>query len=118
MVNGNSKFVVGSGEQTTIKVETLREGHKIGKNLPPVSTKQLFLLSSVKTSGRFFQTFVAFSEKLNYKKERPKLCNINVAVIAVFINILDRNFDIISNLYKYIFMTSIYTSAIAAQRTF
>ena len=42
------------------------------------------------------------------KNERPKMCNINVAVIAVFINIQDRNFDIISNLYKYIFMTSIY----------
>ena len=29
-------------------------------------TKQLFLLSSVKTSGRFFQIFVTFSEKLNF----------------------------------------------------
>ena len=50
------------------KVETLWEGHKIWKNLPPVLTKQLFLLSSVKTSGRFFQIFVAFSEKLNFKQ--------------------------------------------------
>ena len=49
------------------KVKTLWEGHKIGKkNLLLVLTKQLFLLSSVKTSGRFFQTFVAFSEKLNF----------------------------------------------------
>ena len=31
-------------------------------------TKQLFLLSSVKTSGRFFQIFVAFSEKLDFTK--------------------------------------------------
>jgi hypothetical protein len=37
------------------------------RNLPPVLTKQLFLLSSGKTSGRFFQIFVAFSEKLNFK---------------------------------------------------
>jgi hypothetical protein len=51
----------------SIKVDTLREGHKIGKNLPLVLTKQLSLLSSVKTSGRFFQIFVAFSEKLNFK---------------------------------------------------
>ena len=27
----------------------------------------LFLLSSVKTSGRFFQNFVAFSEKLDFE---------------------------------------------------
>ena len=33
---------------------------------PPVLTKQLFLLSSVKTSGIFFQIFVAFSEKLDF----------------------------------------------------
>ena len=31
-----------------------------------------FLLSSVKTSWRFFQTFVAFSEKLDFKKEELK----------------------------------------------
>jgi len=36
------------------KVKTLEEGHKIQKNLPPVFAKQLFLLNSVKTSGRFF----------------------------------------------------------------
>ena len=28
--------------------------------------KQLFLLSIIKTSGRFFQIFEAFSEKLNF----------------------------------------------------
>jgi len=33
------------------------------KKSPPVLTKQL-LLSNVKTSGLFFQIFVAFSEKL------------------------------------------------------
>ena len=36
------------------------------KNLPPVFTKQLFLLSSVKTSGRSSQIFVAFSEKVDF----------------------------------------------------
>ena len=46
-----------------IKVKTLWEGHKIGKNLPPVLTKQLFLLNSVKTSGRFFFKFLWPSQK-------------------------------------------------------
>ena len=43
----------------------------IWKNLPPVLTKQLYLLSSVKTmltNGRFLKKIVAFSEKLNFKK--------------------------------------------------
>ena len=52
-----------------LKVKILWEGHKIWKNLPLVLTKQLFLLSSVKTSGRFFQNFVAFLEKLNFKNK-------------------------------------------------
>ena len=51
-------------------IKTLWEGHKIWKNLPPVMTKQLFLLSSVKTSRVFFQIFVAFSEKLNFKWDK------------------------------------------------
>ena len=50
------------------KFKSKWEGHKIWKNLPPVLTKQLFLLSrSVKASGIFFQIFVAFSEKLDFK---------------------------------------------------
>ena len=44
------------------KVKILWEGHKIWT----VNTKQLFLLSSVKTSGTFFQIFVAFSKKLDF----------------------------------------------------
>jgi len=36
------------------------------ENLTSVLTKHLFLLSSVKTSGRFFQIFVTFSEKLDF----------------------------------------------------
>ena len=38
----------------------------MGKNIQLFLTKQLFLLSSVKTSGNFFQIFVDFSEKLNF----------------------------------------------------
>ena len=34
----------------------------------PTLAKQLFLLSSINKSGRFFQIFVAFSEKLNFKQ--------------------------------------------------
>ena len=45
------------------------------KNLPFVLTKQLFLLSIVKTSGRFFQIFVAFSEKLNFNFKRAFWCH-------------------------------------------
>ena len=48
------------------KVQTLWEGHKIWKILPLVLTKQLFLLSSIKTSGRFSQIFVTSSEKLDF----------------------------------------------------
>ena len=55
------------------KVKMLWEGHKIWKNLPPVLTKQLFLLSSVKTSGRFFQIFLAFSEKQNFTSRHANL---------------------------------------------
>ena len=38
------------------------------KNLPLVLTKQQFLLSRFKTSGRFFQILVPFSEKLNFNR--------------------------------------------------
>ena len=57
------------------KVKILWEGHKIWKNILPVLAKQLFLLSSVKTSGRFFQIFVAFSEKLDFKQVTPFIPN-------------------------------------------
>jgi hypothetical protein len=49
-----------------VKLRLYEKATKFEKNLPHVLTKQLFLLSSVKTSGRFFQTFVAFSEKLDF----------------------------------------------------
>ena len=49
----------------SFKVHIFWEGHKIWKNLPPDLTQQLSLLSNVKTSGRIFQIFVAFSEKLD-----------------------------------------------------
>ena len=49
------------------------------KNLPPVLTKQLFLLSSVKSSGSFFQFFVAFSEKLDFIRLKKFSFNIYVS---------------------------------------
>ena len=69
-----SRFIVGVSSGIYfiysflfIKVQTLWEGHQIWKNLPLVLTKQLFLLSSVKTSGRFFQKFLAFSKSWTLK---------------------------------------------------
>ena len=50
-----------------LKLRHYQKATKFEKNHPPVLTNQLFLLSSVKTCGRFFfQIFVAFSEKLNF----------------------------------------------------
>ena len=64
----------------TMRKNIVKLGHyekatKLEKNLPLVLTKQLCLLSSIKTSGTFFQIFVAFSEKLNFNE---KFLNINV----------------------------------------
>ena len=55
-----------TGSFIELKFRYYEKATKFEKNLPPVLTKQLFLLSSVKTSGRFLQIFVAFSEKLNF----------------------------------------------------
>ena len=55
------------------------------QNLKKSSTcfdKTVFLLSSVKTSGRFFQIFVAFSEKLNFNNLRGSL-SVCVSVMSV-----------------------------------
>ena len=49
-----------------VKLRHHEKATKFEKNIPPGLTKQLFLLSSIKKSGRFFQTFVAFSEKLDF----------------------------------------------------
>ena len=46
------------------KVKTFWEGYKIWKNLPLVWRYCV----NVKTSGRFFSNFVAFSENLNFTK--------------------------------------------------
>ena len=65
-------------------VETLWESHKIWKNHPPVLTNQLLLLSSVKTCGRFFQIFVAFSEKLNFNSShREYLINVSIVPFCI-----------------------------------
>ena len=50
-----------------IKLRHYEKATKFEKNILPVLTKRLFLLSSVKTSGRFFQIFIAFSENLDFK---------------------------------------------------
>ena len=46
---------------------------KFEKSLPPVLTNQLFLLHSVKPTGRLFQFFLSFSEKLDFKKKYTSL---------------------------------------------
>ena len=69
-----------------LKLRHYEKATKFEKNLPPVLTKQLFLLSSVKTSGRFFQIFVAFSEKLNY----TTIC---IAEIEIFFPYLKSSFS-------------------------
>jgi hypothetical protein len=51
-----------------LKLRYHEKATKFEKKIPLVLTKQLFLLSSVETSRRFFQIFVAFSEKLNFKE--------------------------------------------------
>ena len=53
-------------QQMQVKLRHYEKATKLKKNLPLVLTKQLFLLSRVKTSGRFFQIFVDFSGKLNF----------------------------------------------------
>ena len=50
-----------------VKVKAFRKGHKIWKESSTCFDKTLFLLRSVKTSGRFLQIFVAFSKKLDFK---------------------------------------------------
>jgi len=50
------------------------------ENLTSVLTKHLFLLSSVKTSGRFFQIFVAFSEKLDFTQ--LNLCHVHLRLLG------------------------------------
>ena len=58
---------------TILKVKTLGEGQQIWKNLPPVLTKQLFLLSSVKTSGIFFQ-LKSWLKICDFRKALAPIC--------------------------------------------
>ena len=67
-----SIYVLGLVYTLFLKVETLWEGHKIGKNVPFVLTKQLFLLSSVKTSGIFFSNFCGLLIKLRHYEKATK----------------------------------------------
>ena len=55
-------------------------GRSVEKNLPLVLPKQLFLPSSVKTSGRFFQIFVDFSEKLNQYQAGGAYCAPHITI--------------------------------------
>ena len=51
-----------------LEITQQSSGSHLSSNImrrPQYLTKQLFILRSVKTSGRFFLIFVAFSEKLN-----------------------------------------------------
>ena len=58
--------------QVLIKLRHYEKASKFEKNLPLALTKQTFLLGSIKTSGRFFQIFVVFSEKLNFTEKIKK----------------------------------------------
>ena len=49
------------------KVKTLWDGYKISKNFPRVLTKQMFLLSSVKTSEIFLQNLWPFQKTWTLK---------------------------------------------------
>ena len=75
------------------KVKILWEGHNIWKNLPPFLTKQLFLLSSVKTGGRFFFNFCGLFRKavLNFNS------TYSVAYFLFFnVRLLCFNFSMVS----------------------
>ena len=61
--------MTSGGSVIVVKLRHYEKVTKFEKNLPVVLTKQLFLLISVKTSGRFFQFFVTFSEKLNFNED-------------------------------------------------
>ena len=57
-----------------VKLRHYEKAKKLKKSsIIPVLTKQLFLLSSVKTIGRFFQIFVAFLENLSFNVKIIKM---------------------------------------------
>ena len=58
------------------KVKIFWEGHTIWKKV-----SHLFWLSNIKTSGRFFQIFVAFSENLNFTRCKFKLFHLVVSLV-------------------------------------
>ena len=58
------------------KLKHYEKATKFEKNLPPVLTKQLFLLSSVKTSGIFFSNFCGLFRKPGlYRNSVPVVKN-------------------------------------------
>ena len=54
-------------QQLEVNLRRYEKATKL-KNIPTVLTKQLFLLSNVKTCESLFQIFIAVSEKLNFTK--------------------------------------------------
>ena len=70
----------------TCKVKILWEGHKIWK-IPHLYWR---LLSLVKTSGRFFQFFVFFSENLNFIEQKKSFdyytCELHLFPISAYIS--------------------------------
>ena len=73
----NAVYKISTSELSLVKVETLWEGHNFGKvqlfweghkNLELSPTWFDIYLVNVKSSGRWLQIFVAFSEKLNFTK--------------------------------------------------
>ena len=57
LIQGLLNFLFQSQDynQSQLKFRHYEKATEFEKNIPPVSTKQLFLLSSIKTSGGFFQ---------------------------------------------------------------
>ena len=66
-------YITSNFLMMSLKFRHYEKATKSEKNIPHVSTKQLFSLSS----GRFFQIFVAFSEKLAFviMAQKDYLCN-------------------------------------------
>ena len=60
-------------------------------------TKQLFLLSSIITSGTFFQSFVAFSERLDFKEKH------NNGHFILFLKLRCEYIPLINTILKYKF---------------
>ena len=61
--------MVSNRNSKPLKLRHYEKATKFEKKSPTCFDKIAVLLSSVKTSGRFFRIFVPFSEKLDFKKK-------------------------------------------------